>query len=202
LFPGAGLALLFGVMGHAPLIGFIAVLYVLAYFAAYYCGIVSTTIGGKNEMPEWPGPTSFFDDIARPVQMAVVFLLSCLPGMAYAWTHGAHHVEDLLDLLLEMVGTSYFPMGCIAVVMVGTLESVLPHRVVPAIMRCLPGYLVPMAFLFAAKLLTAVLDHVLSGAPAVFSSVLVALAWFYLLIIQARITGLTGRRFRWRINWG
>ncbi len=203
LVPGAGLALLLTVGAFAPFIGLAATVFGVGYFAAYYFDIIGTTIGGKDAPPEWPELSNYMDDIARPaLQMAVVFTLSFLPSIWYALSQGAAHREDLPAQLLYLAGALYFPMGCIALGMSGTIITALPHHVVPAIKRCLPGYLVPMVFLFVIKVLSQVLHGLLFAAPAFVSVALGWLLWFYLLMIQARITGLTCRRFRDRINWG
>lgn len=94
-------------------------------------------------------------------------------------------------------------MACIAVVMTDSLTEALPHRVLPAIKRCLPEYFMPVVVLIFIKVVTVLIQGVATFVlPTFLSAILISLITFYGLIMQARITGLTCQRFRERIQWG
>jgi hypothetical protein len=93
-------------------------------------------------------------------------------------------------------------MACIGLVMTGSIATALPHRVIPAIKRCLPEYVVPVTFLIMIKVVTVLIQGIAIILPAFISMILLSLVGQYFLMMQARITGLTCRKFRDRIQWG
>jgi len=203
LIPGGLLAILLTIGAAAPVLGIFAVIFGIGYFAAYYFDIIGTTISGDESPPEWPVLSNFTEDVFRPaLQLAGAFLISYFPSVLFSFMRNKNQTEGLMDSILYMLSSAYFPMACIALVMTGSLATALPHHVIPAIKRCLPKYLVPLVFLILIKVLTVLIDGIAIILPAFISAMLGAMIWFYLLMIQARITGLTCWRFRERIQWG
>ena len=81
-----------------------------------------------------------------------------------------------------------------------SLRFALPHFVIPAVIRCLPAYLLPVGALLTAQMV------VHYGAAAAESYGLVA--WFavsaisfYGFVVQARLIGLLYRRHSVDLGW-
>lgn len=203
LIPGGLLALLLTIGTAAPVIGLVAAIFGIGYFSAYYFDIVGTTISGDETPPEWPVITNFMEDVFRPaIQMIGVMLIAYVPGLLYSAINGAHVTEGFIASLLFFISAAYFPMACIGLVMTGSIATALPHRVIPAIKRCLPEYVVPVTFLIMIKVVTVLIQGIAIILPAFISMILLSLVGQYFLMMQARITGLTCRKFRDRIQWG
>jgi hypothetical protein len=99
------------------------------------------------------------------------------------------------------IGVLYFPMAMLGMVMHGHLGGAMPHRVLPAIFRSLPGYLLAVA-LFVVLLLIGVLkDSMASGVPLA-GFVITAAPSLYLLMAEGRLIGLLYRSKREEIGWG
>lgn len=227
LIPGAVLAVILGIGGNAPGLGVYAVAFSLGLIGGLYFKIIGTTIGGDDQMPDWPSLFNWSDMVASAGQVAGASLASYGPLVVYAFAIPASERSATVEWLLAVYGFCYHPMACINLVMEAGAESWLPHKVLPAILRCLPGYLVgvlplaifagfavlPMVLRSKAKLISLVFDWYMNGFGLSFKAfgplALFALTWlclsavsFYLSIAHARIVGLIGRRFRDRLGWG
>lgn len=220
VIPGAILGLLVGLGSFAPLFGFFPITLGVGYFGALYLDIIATTIAGKEEPPDWPEISNLYEDIVLPgLRLVGITFISFAPQLIFIAVAKPDHMpyfsslvinvwgdfpwlEGTITKLLNLLGCAYFPMACIAVVMAGSLSAALPHRVIPAIQRCLPEYALAVLCLLGARFFARGIEvGALFLSPFV-QAVAGSLAAFFLLIIQARITGLTCRRFRERIAWG
>jgi hypothetical protein len=92
-------------------------------------------------------------------------------------------------------------MATLAVICHGTIWAALPHRVLPALCRCMPGYLMCAAAFAVAEML-----RTWTGDAVEMNFFLSwALSWLvlvYVLLAQARLTGLIYLRYRRQIGWG
>ncbi len=203
LVPGGILALLLSIGTLAPLLGIVALVFAVGYFGAFYFDIIATTISDREYPPDWPELSSFLDDIIRPAfQIFGVTILSFLPLWLHQWSQGERHQEGMLDVVLWLLGSAYHPMACIAIVMNGSLFVAMPQQVIPAIWRCLPAYLLTVGILLLATGVSWLAASLFEALPMLISFVLSSLLSFFSMMVQARITGLTARRFRDRISWG
>jgi hypothetical protein len=203
LIPGGVMAILLSIGSLAPVIGLVAVIFSAGYFASYYSDIISSSINGDENPPDWPVISNFMEDIVGPAFMMMgVALISFSPTLLYSAYAGELAADGIIGSLLYFAGCAYFPMAMISFVMNSSVAAALPHRVIPAILRCLPEYFVPVVLLIGIKILSVLLDGVFSILPVQLSSPIMTLVWFYLLMVQARITGLTGLNLRERIGWG
>lgn len=207
LVPGAFLALAFSISAYAPVVGLASMGIGACYFAAFYLQIVETTIAGQHRVPDWPSLGDFYDDLIRPgLQMAVVFIMSTLVFASAAWgliSMIAFEDEEtqwkLLRGLSELVYGFYIPMGVLGLVLHGHAGGALPHRVIPAIIRCMPGYLIGVGSLTLISVLTNLLHDWVRQIPLAG----VLLGWLLticLMVMQGRLTGTLGLRFARRIT--
>lgn len=207
LIPGAFLALAFSISAWAPLFGLASTGIGACYFAAFYLQIVETTIAGQHRVPDWPSFGDLYDDLIRPgLQMAVAFLMSTLVFAAAAWavTSVVTFANDeagwkVLRGLSELVYGFYVPMAVLGLVLHGHAGGALPHRVIPAIIRCMPGYLIGIASLTAISLLVTSLQKIADLIPYA-GALLGWLLTICLMVMQGRLTGTLGLRFARRIT--
>jgi len=205
LIPGAILSVLLGIGSIAPLFGIFAGLFGVGIFAAYYFEVIETTMSGRESAPDWPSLSNLSDDVWRPAfQIVGVYLISFFPGILFfSMTHEKpSHETGFIAIALDLFGSFYHPMACVALILHGSVFAALPHKVLPAIAHSLPGYLVPVVFLLFVKAGIGFLLQVVTPLPALFEIMSAALIGFFTLIIQARIAGLAGRRFRDKLGWG
>ena len=206
LVPGAFLALAFSISAYAPVVGLASMGIGACYFAAFYLQIVETTIAGQHRVPDWPSFSDFYDDLIRPgLQMAVVFVMSSLVFAAAVWliTSVVTFADDeaafkTLRGIAEVVFGAYVPMAVLGLVFHGHAGGAMPHRVIPAIFRCMPGYLIGMGGLTLISVLTNALHEVVRIIPLAG----ILLGWLLticLMVMQARLTGTLGLRFARRI---
>jgi hypothetical protein len=94
----------------------------------------------------------------------------------------------------------YFPMSMLGLVMHGHFGGALPHRVLPAIFRALPGYAL-VVVIFAALVVFSSIANAIGDIPFVGFAV-VAAPSLYLLMAEARLIGLLYRSHREKIGWG
>ena len=225
LIPGAFLALALSVSAWAPVIGLISVALGSCYFAAFYFSIVENTFSGRHRVPDWPEFADLYDDLIRPgLQMAAIFIVCKLLAAgvgAILFETGIIQLEEetragglmvtLLWLVIHPASASavlgqmsgvifalYFPMAVIGVVANGHVGGALPHRVIPAILRCLPGYLLGVAWLFGIGFTVGLLQDQIEtlGWLGILPGYLLAIC---LLIMQARFTGTLGLRYAQKI---
>jgi len=63
---GAIFSAILDLLKYAPLVGILVAIFSVGYFGAFYLEIVGTTMVGRNEVPQWPSFSSFWDDIISP----------------------------------------------------------------------------------------------------------------------------------------
>jgi hypothetical protein len=175
----------------APFIGFAAWFAGLAYFTAFYFEIIVSTVNGNDECPGWPDITDILGDIIMPVLRSFgVLFLSFLPMMVVLGSMG--DVENRWGNPLVWVaivwGAFYFPMAILNVVVGNEMAGALPHRVLPAIVRAMPRYLLLAALLASVFILSRV--AVVFGAKIpFFGGLLSAGISLYFMMVQARLAG-------------
>ncbi|MBL9132587.1 MAG: hypothetical protein JNG86_15385 [Verrucomicrobiaceae bacterium] len=206
LVPGAFLALAFTISAFAPFVGLVSAGIGGCYFAAFYFQIVESTYAGRHRVPDWPEFSDLYDDLVRPgLQMAAIFVVCGL--LAYLALlgvekimplRGEQDVEQTAGWLWEIVFSFYFPMAVIGVVLNGHVGGALPHRVLPAIVRCMPGYLLGVASLTIISMGVGLLQDQVKTL----SWIGILPGWLLticLLVMQARLTGTLGLRYAQKV---
>jgi hypothetical protein len=191
------------VASFAPLIGIPVVLGGLAYIAAYYFDVISATLNGQHDAPPWPELSSVWDDVVVPgFQMLVIALLSSALQIAAMFLVGED--SDYFSHPLFWAGIVfkwlYFPMASLAVVCTGSIWPALPHQVLPAVVRCLPGYLVCAAVIALTDAVHAAFSAGLEHVPVI-GWIVPALIAMYGLLVEARLAGLVYLRYHKKLPW-
>lgn len=186
----------------APLVGFVVGIFSAGYFGAFYLDIINTTIIGRDETPEWPGMSSFLDDILSPF-LRLVWLVLISFGPLFAV--GIFADEDAPWMIAAVIGAIaygcfYFPMAVLAMQAFGGFGATLPHMVIPAIFRGMPGYLLAVVSLFVVFVVCELTQEFSAKIPYVgwFLTAAVAL---YGLMFQGRLIGLFYREKADRLGW-
>ena len=91
-------------------------------------------------------------------------------------------------------------MAVLAAQAFGSLGAALPHVVIPAVLRALPGYLIAVVALVAGFVVCDVAQALTAGIPYVgwFLTAVVAL---YSLMFQGRLIGLIYRTKSDKLGW-
>jgi hypothetical protein len=199
---GSVFAVLLKIGSIAPLVGFMASVFAAGYFASFYFDVISATIAGQDTCPDWPSLSDFWDDIMIPfVRVVGAVILSFLPLIICVFA--IHHESPAFIPAIWAgiaFGCLYFPMAILAIVLFGNLSGALPNIVIPALFRCMPGYLLVVGVL--------VLVFIISSVAEDFADRVFLVGWFlsaaislYFLMVQARLIGLLYIRHQERIGW-
>lgn len=199
---GAVFSVILDFLQAAPLFGLLAAVFGAGYFGSFYLSIISSTMIDRDEVPEWPDFTDFLDDILSPLLRLIgLVFVSFLPAIVLLFFLD----EDVLWTIVALIaaiawGCFYFPMAIMATLAFGGLGAASPHIVLPAIMRSMPGYLLVVAALVVAAIISAVAEGLAASIPYVGWFIGAALG-FYGLMFQGRLIGLLYREKRDRLDW-
>lgn len=200
LVPGIVLSVLLMMGTFAPVLGYGAMV-AMGYFSAFYINVVMSTINGANHVPDWPDVSSILDDIIYPaLQMAAASLVAGLPLIIYQLAGNELAGSGLAYLGCLAFAACYLPMAVLSTCFHGDYRTVLPDYVLPAIMRSLPGYLVPVGLLFSLSVMDGLISWLADGIPLI-GSLLAMIAGPYVSIVHGRMIGLIYRRYQDRIGW-
>lgn len=198
---GAIFSVILDVLKFAPAIGIMVAFFSAGYFGAFYLDIISTTMIDRDEVPDWPGFGNFSEDIISPfLRLAGLVLISFLPAMALAFAdqESSWFLPAIIGAVLY--GCFYFPMAVLASQALGGLGAALPHIVVPAMVRALPGYLLAVVALVIGFVASGVVQELSKDIPYI-GWFLTAVAGLYSLMFQGRLIGLIYRTKGHKLGW-
>jgi hypothetical protein len=187
--------------GIAPVFGGIAVLFLSGYFSAIYFQMIQSSAVGGKEAPEFPDTANIFEDIIWPMlQILVVGLVSFSPLIAYAIWAGEEHIQPLMAYALLGLGSVYFPMAMLAVVVLGYTGALSPHIVFPAIFRGGWLYWVGVIMLCLLYFTKSAIGSVLAGSFIV-GPLVMSVVSTYVMMTNARILGVVYRERQEDFGW-
>lgn len=193
----AGAALLSAI----PLLGWVLAAVCLGFAVPYYLSVVETTISGRNDPPDWPEVSNFYESIVTPIMtVGGICWVASLPLIAYTRLFASEESSDWIVFSLESFRLLYIPMGILITVVTGSLTNAFPHRVLPAIHRTMSGY---GPVLVMGLIIREAGSFIESGAFAVpfLGSALGTAVSLYLMISQARLLGLFYLRYQTELDW-
>lgn len=185
--------------------GLFSLVLIGCYFAAHYFNVIETTITGKMSQPEWPDLSNVWHEVVGPgLQVLVLATVSLAPTIGLnvlaergSWPPSTAFLASLIGLAFH---TLYFPLAIIALALHGSLFAGFPQNILPAIIRCSPGYWIGALCLWLTSIfLQWVID--LSFAMPYIGWLLGFTTIFYSLIVHGRFCGLLYHRFESRIGW-
>jgi hypothetical protein len=202
IIAGAIFSLLLDFLQFAPLFGLLALIFSAGYFGSFYLDMIRSTMDGRDEVPDWPSFTNFWDDILLPFAKIVALVVIAF-GPLIALFFIANRKADWFETAFWAAvawGCFYFPMAVLAEQGLGGIGTALPHVVLPAIFRSLPGY--------ALAVVTLVIAVVALHFGQKYAAALPYIGWFltaavslYALMFQARLIGLIYREKRDVLGW-
>ena len=195
LLPGAIMGVVLTItFGYGLLLG-------TAYFAAYYLSVVQSTIVGRDQPPDWPSITNLSEDLWQPLgAVAMASLVSFAPRLIYIILVPKSAQATMVTLLLEGFGRMYFPMALLSYVMQEDSGSILPHRVLPAMVRTWRGYLIVTGAMLGMGLVSDGLLALSSWVPLL-GSVFACLVTLWFLMVHGRLLGLFYLKYQQRLGW-
>ena len=199
---GAIFSVILDILQFAPLIGILVAVFSAGYFGAFYLDIVGTTMGGRDQVPDWPSFSSFWDDIISPfIRLVLLIVLSFAPVIAIA-IFADDKASWFLPAIIASItfGCFYFPMAVLATQAFGGIGAALPHIVLPAVFKALPGYLSALGALVLVFGVCAFAQEFTAKIPFVgwFLTAAVAL---YGLMFQGRLIGLIYIDKQHKLGW-
>lgn len=188
-------------VGIAPMIGFIASLFLSGYFCAVYYQLIQSSATGGKEAPDFPDTSNILEDIIVPMlQICAVALVSFGPLVGYMIWAGEASYNALIGYVLLGFGVAYFPMAMLAVVILGYTGALGPHIVLPAIFRGGWIYWVGVVMLFILYLAGTVVEGIFSGR-LIIGNLIMAVVGSYTLMTNARILGVVYRERQHELGW-
>lgn len=194
---GSVLWTLLGYLSSPFALGLVLLILSTGYFGAFYLSIINTTAVGENDPPNWPDFSDWDDELLPPfLRLGSIGLISFGPGWALQIATGS----EFLGLIGYFYGLAYFPMAAMAGEVRGGLVSVLPHVVLPAIIRTFPAYLTVAAILVVGTLAAWVVQDNLGGVP-VLGRLTAGVILLYSLMTEARAVGMIARNKCDELGW-
>lgn len=198
---GAIFSVILNLLQLAPLVGIAVALFSAGYFGAFYLDIIGTTMTDRDEVPDWPSFSSFIDDIVSPfIRLAGLVFISFLPALALLFANQKAPWFIFAILAAVVYGCFYFPMAVLAAQAFGNLGAALPHIVLPALFRAMPGYLLTVVALAVGFVVCAVAQDFTADIPYIGWFITAAIA-LYSLMFQGRLIGLIYRTGSDKLGW-
>ena len=184
-----------------PILGLIASLILAAYFCAIFFEIMVTSASGSNDCIGFPNLTDLLDDLILPFfKVVAVGLFSFAPAVLFAFSLPVGSASDVILFALMGVGLIYFPMAILAVGILGTFRGLLPHIVVPSILKAGGLYWAIVGILFAVFVVKIYLLGFLAEIFIV-GALVSALVSMLTLMINGRLLGLLYRNKEEELEW-
>lgn len=183
-----------------PILGWVLMVVCFGLTVPYYLSVVETTVAGRDDPPDWPEMSNFYDSIVVPfVTVNAVLLFSRLPALAYSHGIPEESQSSLIVFTLESFGILYFPMALLGLVVTGSLRAAAPDKVLSAIHRSMPAY----ALVVILGLLISFSGNLITLAPSFLPIIGTPISLglgLYFAIAQARLLGLFHRRYEDQID--
>jgi len=202
--------------------GFVLVLLIAGYLAAYMLKVIGAVCGGDQEPPNWPDFGSYWDDILRPLLLVVGTAALSLAPCIIRYVIVARDVESvgrgaylwfLVNLLtaemaladpwfwvLLVLGLLYLPMALLAVALYDSFAGLSPLVVIPAIVRVAPAYSVACGLLLVASAARLCLWRLLSPIPLL-GVLLDSTVTLYFLMCEMYILGILYLAYEKKLKW-
>ncbi len=200
-----GLSILGGaaLLSAIPFIGPAIAYVLLGYGAPYFFRVIQDTINGGDAPPDWPEPAGYFRGLDAGVlpaaELSIITTLSAAPLLAYHWLVPESARSVWIVLALLVLFALYLPMATLRYVVEEQFMSLMPHRVIPPMLKAGGGYLllVPMAAIIGGL---ATIVGTWSDRLSLFGAPLVVLG-YVLLVVHGRLLGMFYRYYQHRFDW-
>lgn len=185
---------------YAPLVGFIAVLFIAAYFCATYCHLIELSTS-EDELPATsPDFSNIFGDFIIPtIRVVVIGMIILIAPAVYITTTG-NYPDSSLSFLLFLPGLIYAPMALLGWIVFNNPVAISPHIVIPSIFRIGVPYLWIILLLFVISAAQSFLESGVTSFPLI-GILLVEISSIYVLMASARLIGAIYRDNKENLGW-
>lgn len=177
-----------------PLVALVIGFLMGGFLASYVFRVVSQSAGGDYDPPDWPDVTSPFGDLVLPALLFLASVLVCVaPAFAYravARTSETVPFSETGFWVLLALGLFVLPMSLLGVALCDSLGGLNPLRIVPAIVRTLPTYLLAWGVLALVGAVGVAIIVLVDLLPGVLGRIVGWLVVLYLLMVGAHVLGL------------
>lgn len=113
---------------------------VTGYFFLYYMDIINASSSGKNDPPEWPDISGFWDLASAAVMVILMMAFSLAPMLVYMvyMPYVGRQPDMVVTVLLALWGPFYLPMAMIMAAETRNMLSLIPFFVLRSII-CAPA---------------------------------------------------------------
>jgi hypothetical protein len=194
---------------YAGLIGLVSIV-ILTLFGggvlfSFMKGIITSTAGGSNALPDWPDVSEWAEDIVMPFgQMLGTLVFSFLPVVAlFATEVSGFETAWWMWAVALLLGCMYYPMGLLSVAMHDTVAGLNPLLVVVSIYRVTIAYAVCCGVLltvFVLRLLIVTFLPAVILIPII-PTIIAGFISLYLLTVLMRILGLLYLAKQEELGW-
>lgn len=190
---------------YAFLLGLVALVIltvgVVGYFFAFIKQVIVTSASGADTLPGWPeilSPADFVEPFLHFLALAAV---SFGPWLL-RWVWGPDEGSDWIAWALLGWGVFYAPMALVGLALADSVAGLNPVVIVPAIVRVF-GHYCAAVILAGVLVLVQILGGRLADALSVpvVSPLAVQFLSLYLLVVNARILGVTYYLHREALGW-
>jgi len=164
----------------------------LGFILLYLSDLIGTSAGEGAEPPVWPKIDRWTDAFRGVLVLLGPISVSFLPAIVYHLWQG--DANPWFRFALLALGWLYCPMAILGVVLWESAEGLSPLRVVPAIVKALPAYLLSLPAMPLLYLMSMVPARGVSG-------VAMAVPAMYLLMVMGRTLGVIYRTYAHRLKW-
>ncbi len=195
LFGAVELFSRFGVVAALPAV---LVAPFLFYLFAFLMRVVEETARGNEEIPYWPEITDWWDDVILPtLRFFYALCVTLVPAFWYWSSDGSSVIA--FNVILGL-GLFYFPMAVISMCMHESVWGMLPHKVIPAILKTFLDYVLIWGLEIGAVVAAYLLVNWVADVPYV-GSILITAVELYLLIMVMHLLGILYAANENRIGW-
>ncbi len=184
-------------------LGAIILLLIVAYGIACLMKVIQATVGGEDELPDWPDVTAPQGEIAHYCLLFVGTLAFCALPLLGLWMARAAwglEISPCTPAIVALPCVLYAPMGLLSVVVMDSLAGLNPLHVIPSILRIPIPYLMACGALWLAGSLPWTLLYYIPG-PWFMRYPAGVLLVLYSLTVQARLIGLISWANRKKLGW-
>jgi hypothetical protein len=203
---------------RGKVMGAIITIFLTGYLFSYMQSIIHTTAVEDNELPQLIGVSNFWEDILLPFLQLIGISVACFSPALLVLIAAAvvgQPVLAIAALPVFILGTLYFPMAFLAVVILDTIKAINPLIIFPSIFRVPLEYFVTVLLLGSVYGIRALGDFVIAWAfPDGFQEksmtklFLMLISWalwsfagYYLLTASMRILGLLYVTKKDKLGW-
>jgi hypothetical protein len=175
-----------------PFASLLGATWLIGFILLYVSDLIGTSARGDIEPPLWPVIRHWTDTFRGAWVVLAPVAFSFFPAVALRLWQGSAH--PWLYLALLTLGWIYCPMAILGMVLWESADGLSPLRVLPAIVKTMPAYLLSLPMMPLVYLMS------MSSVSGV-GRALMAVLTMYLLMVMGRTLGVIYRTYAHCLQW-